>query len=166
MAAPRGGGVQVVIDPIEWMRFKRDLDKFDPAITRALRKRIRNAGNIGAEAVRKRLAEATPDGTPLGPGREALIAATRVTVSFGKRSAGTRIVTSASKLPPEHQGLLNVYNKTTFRHPVFGNENVWADQKGRPYFGDAIQEVMGTAITNEIRAALDDAAKAIGGRGR
>ena len=41
-------GIQVVIDPAEWFRFKKQLDQFDPAITRALRKRIRNAGNVGA----------------------------------------------------------------------------------------------------------------------
>ncbi|HEY4269515.1 MAG TPA: hypothetical protein VGM94_15140 [Galbitalea sp.] len=166
MFTPRSRGVQVVIDPTEWMRLKRDLDKFDPALTRALRKRIRNAGNVAAEAVKKKLREETPGGNPSGPGRQALIDATRVTVSFGKRSAGTRIVTSSSKLAPEHQGLLNVYNKETFRHPVFGNTEVWEEQQGREYFSAAIKEVMGTEITNEIRAALDEAVTAIGGRGR
>ena len=166
MAVPSSGGVQIVIDPAEWYRFKKELDNFDPAITRALRKRIRNAGNIAATAVKKALREATPDGTSMGPGRQALIDATKVSISFGKRSAGTRIVTSASKLPAEHKGLLNVYNKTAFRHPLFGNKDYWQNQRGRPYFGASIQKVMGTAITDEIRAALDDAVKAIGGKGR
>lgn len=160
---PETGGYQVVIDPAEWYRFKKDLDKFDPAITRALRKRIRNAGDTAAEKVREELEKSSPAGGPdSGAGRAALIAATKVSISFGKRSAGTRIVTSSSKLPAEHKGLLNVYNKTSVRHPVWGNKRVWVNQEGRPYFGKVIEKALNKEIVDEIRGALDDAMAAIG----
>ena len=154
-------GFQVVIDPTEWFRLKRDLDRFDPSLARALRRRIKNAGQVAVKSVQHKLGE---DGE--GPGRRALIAATRTTVSFGKRSAGARIVTSASRLPSEHKGLLNVYNKTTFRHPLFGDRDHFYPQQGHPYFKAGIYAVLNREIVNEIRAALDDAVVAIGGRGR
>lgn len=157
--------VQVVIDPQEWYRLKKELDAFNPALTKALRKRIRAAGTTAAEEVKKTLALSSPaGGDNSGEGRAALAAATRVTVSFGRRSAGAKIITSASRLPAEHQGLLHVYNKTTFRHPVFGNRSAWVEQKGRPYFGTVIRKMIDKEMTKEVEAALDDALKAIGAR--
>lgn len=154
-------GFQIVIDPTEWYRLKKQLDAFDPTLARALRARIKNAGTVAAESVKKKLGE---QGS--GEGRQALIAATRATVSFGKRAAGTRIVTSANRLPAEHKGLLLVYNKTTFRHPLFGNRDYFYAQKGHPYFRKGIYEVLDREVVDEIRAALDEAVVAIGGRGK
>lgn len=159
-------GMQIVIDPQEWYRLKQELDRFDPELARALRKRIRNAGNVAAEEVRRTLRLPSPDGgDDSGEGRAALAAATKVTVSFGKRSAGARIITGSTRLGEENKGLLHVYNKTSFRHPVFGQENVWVAQKGRPYFEASIRKVANRAVLNEVKLALDDAMKAIGARG-
>lgn len=161
------GGFQVTIDPQQWHRFKQDLDKFDPAITRALRKRIRNAGNIAADKVKDELRLSSPAGGPdSGEGRQALIAATRVSVSFGRSAAGVKITTGSSRLAAEHKGLLHVYNKKSFRHPVYGNRAVWVTQEGRPYFGSVIQKAIDREIIAEIRAALDEAVTAIGARGK
>lgn len=160
-------GFQVVIDPGEWFRLKQELDRFDPALAKALRKRIRNAGMVAADAVKATLALSSPGGGPdEGASRAALIAATRVSVSFGKKAAGAKIVTGSNRLPPEHKGLLNVYNKKTFRHPVFGDKTNWVVQQGRPYFGSVIQEALDRALITEVQAALADAASAIGARGR
>lgn len=164
MAGPEGG-FSVTIDPTEWYRLKADLDKFDPALSRALRRRIKNAGQVAADEVKKTLREPSPaGGDDSGEGRAALIAATRVSVSFGNRTAGAKIVTSSSKLSAEHKGLLNVYNKASFRHPVYGNKDNWVAQSGRPYFGSVIQQVLNKEIIREIDAALDEAIVAIGGR--
>lgn len=167
MAGRQEQGFQVVIDPTEWYRLKKSLDEFDPSLARALRKRIKNAGAIAAERVKEELAKESPAGGDSdGKGRAALAAATRVSVSFGKRAAGTRITTSASGLPAEHKGLLNVYNKATFRHPVFGNDNNWVAQQGRPYFGAVISQMINRELTAEVRAALDEAVRAIGAKGK
>ena len=101
-----------------------------------------------------------------GEGRAALIAATKVSVSFSRRAAGAKIVTGSSKLSAAHKGLLNVYNKKSFRHPVYGNKAVWVEQQGRPYFGSAITQAMNHAVVEEIWSALDDATRAIGARAR
>lgn len=158
------GGFSVTIDPQEWYRLKQELDRFDPALTRALRKRIRNAGNVAAEEVRRTLRLPSPDGGDnSGESRAALAAATRVAVSFGKKSAGAKITTGSSGLAEKHKGLLHVYNKTEFRHPVFGQDDVWVAQKGRPYFESAIKKVIDRALVAEIDAALDEAVQAMGG---
>lgn len=173
MLAQNNGGFSVVIDPQQWYRFKKELDAFDPALARALRKRIRDAGKVAAEAVKKKLSEASPaGGDNSGEGRAALIAATRVSVTFGKRVAGSRIVTSGSKLPAAHQGLLKVYNKRTFRHPVFARkgagkgswDGTWVAQKGNPYFGTVIRRAMNRAVVDEIASAVDEAYRAIGAK--
>lgn len=164
MVARGGGGFQVVIDPGEWFRLKTELDKFDPALMRALRKRIRNAGQTAADKVKETLGMPSPDGGPDNTGgREALAAATKVSLSFSSRSAGAKITTGSGRLSAEHKGLLNVYNKETFRHPVYGNQNAWVEQQGRPYFGKVIQPLVNKEMLKEIRAALDDATRAIGG---
>lgn len=160
-------GFQIVIDPQEWFRLKQDLDAFDPALARALRKRIKNAGQVAADEVKKTLALPSPGGgDDSGEGRAALIAATRLTVSFGKRTAGAKIVTGSSRLSAAHKGLVNVYNKKTFRHPVFGNKDNWVPQQGRPYFRSSIYKALDRVMVREVRAALDEAVNAIGGRGK
>lgn len=165
-------GYSVVIDSGEWYKLKQDLDKFDPALARSLRRRIKNAGDVAAKKVRETLAESSPDGGPdTMRGRGALIAATRVSVSFSQRQAGARIVTSGRGLPAGHEGLLKVYNKATFRHPVYPRQGTsrgdwtWINQKGRPYFGSVIIKAMNEAVANEIFEAIDDATRAIGAKG-
>lgn len=187
---PQGDqGLQIVIDPLEWARFKKQLDASDVNLARILRRRIRNAALVGAESVKGELKEATPTGKALDgeAARNALIQATKVTVSFATRAAGARIVTGAGNLPAAQKGLLRVYNKTTFRHPVFetgdqgtarhffsgstrsrqklgrdGTLAPWVSEQGHPYFNAGIYKVLDTAMIAEIRAALDDAAKSIG----
>lgn len=167
MTAGQDGGFAVTIDPQEWFRFKTELDRFDPALAKALRKRIKNAGMTAANEVKKTLAMSSPGGgVDDGASRAALIAATRVTVSFAKKSAGAKITTGSSKLAAEHKGLLNVYNMKTFRHPVFGDKEQWVQQEGRPYFGAVIQKALDESLVKEVRAALDEAAFAIGARGK
>lgn len=165
------GGFQVVIDPAEWYRLKKELDAFDPALARALRKRIKNAGQVAADAVKDTLKLPSPDGGPdVGHGRQALIEATKVSVSFAKRAAGASVVTTSNRLPEPHKSLLMVYNKRNkFRHPVFAEgENrdqwTWVEQQGRPYFADPIYKALDEALVNEVRAALDEATRAIGAR--
>lgn len=183
MALKQTGGVVVNIDPKEWYKLKTELDAVDPKLTSALRKRVKNAGNVAADEVRKTLRLPNPSGKGDDDGKQALIAATRVTIGFSARTAGAKIVTSSSGLDDKHKGLLLVYNKETFRHPVFetnrqnitrvfarGGDTVsasdreasgelapWVVEKGRPYFGAVISKLLNTTIYNEIFAAFNDA---------
>ncbi|WP_353809160.1 hypothetical protein [Agromyces sp. SYSU T00194] len=170
---PTSGGYRIYIDPQQWYRFGQELAKFDPALKRALTKRIRNAGEVARRAVIKRLEENSPAGGPdLHQRRLELIAATKLTVSFRKgNSTGVRLVTSGRNLPEDHKGLLKVYNLPTFRHPVYARGDArgdwtWVQQKGRPYFGSAIREALDKALAEEVAAAVQEAVEAIGAKGR
>ena len=172
MAAPLAGGYSVRIDPQEWYRLKSALDGVDKKLTTALRKRIKNAGQVAADAVIKALQENPPPGGPDPAGfREALQQATKVTVSFGAKKAGVKIRTMGTRLPFEQKSLLAAYDRTEFRHPVFpkGSDRKkwkWVPQVGKPYFGASIMPLLDGAIQDEIRSALDDAVSAIGGNVR
>lgn len=159
MATLRGQeqGLQVVIDPKVWYELKQELDSYDKELARELRRRIKNAGQVAADKVKETLRLPSPEGgDDSGEGRAALIQATRLSVSFGKTAAGAKIVTGSSRLAQKNKGLLNVYNKKTFRHPVYGNKKNWVYQKGRPYFGAAIMSVVNREVLAEIQAAIDD----------
>ncbi|NQX36250.1 hypothetical protein [Herbiconiux sp. VKM Ac-2851] len=165
MAASAVGGVSVVIDPQVWYRTKKELDAFDPALSRALRRRIKASGDVAAEKVRQTLRMSSPDGGPnTGRSRAALIAATKVRVSFQARQAGAKITTSGSGLPAGHEGLLMVYNKDSFRHPVFGDRDDWVQQQGRPYFGRVIAGEIRRHIVQKIHDAIDEAMAAVASR--
>jgi hypothetical protein len=92
-----------------------------------------------------------------------LSAGTRVSLSFSRTAAGVKIVTGSGGLGATHKGLLAAYNTETFRHPVFGNTHAWSEQHGRPYFGKVIEPLANKEMLREMRAALDDATRAIGG---
>ena len=153
--------VEVVIDPKVWNRLADDLKSYDKKLYAAMRKRIRNAGNIAVEKVRDELDKPAPSGggSSVG-GRAALAAGTKASLSFAARTAGVKITTSSSRLPAEHKGLLGSYNKPNWRHPVYGG-NAWVSQEGRPYFGKVIGKALTKEILDEIQSAIDDSFDAI-----
>lgn len=167
-----GSGLAVVVDADGWRQLKADLDRFDPALTTALRRRIKDAGTKATQKIREELGKPLPtDGRYSAGRRQGIAAATRITVSFAKRQAGARIVASASALDKEHKGLLKVYNTKHFRHPVYPRASrdradwKWAGQEGRPYFGSVILKVMDESGAQDVYDAIDDAVKAVGAQG-
>ena len=155
--------VAVVIDPRAWNRLADELKAYDKKLYAAMRKRIRTAGNIAVDKVRDELAKPAPSGggSSIG-GRAALAAGTRASLSFSARTAGVKITTTGSRLPAEHKGLLGSYNKSSWRHPVYGGD-AWVSQQGRPYFGKVIGMALNREILDEIQAAIDDSFAAMKG---
>lgn len=154
-------GFSVVIDPQVWYKLKRDLDTADKKWTTALRKRIRNAGAVASEAVRKRLIEGG-GGEYSEDVADALAAATRVAISFSSRNAGVKVATSNRLLLESDKGLLKAYNKAEFRHPVWPGDKPrsdwsWVSQKTKPFFDETIHEVLNRELVGEIEAALQEA---------
>lgn len=179
-AKTTAGGVGIAIDPKEWANFKRKADAVDKQIVIELRRRLRDAGRVGAERVMKTLAMPSPDDGPDdGEGRAMLAAATKVTVSFAGKKGAVKIATSDRLLPAENKGLLKVYNLEKFRHPVFERKDQvarrrsnsivhrafkstragWVEQKGNPYMGKDFMREMRKEAVNEINEALRDAVK-------
>lgn len=77
--------------------------------------------------------------------------------------ASVKITANANKMPAGMAPMVKAYNTSkAFRHPVFGDEDTWAYQAGRPYFGAvAFDPAMRRAMLARIKAALDDAAEAM-----
>lgn len=158
-ASSTSAGIAIQLDSAEWYHLSRALRAYDPKLLTALRKRLRNAGNFAVERIRDTLGMPSPDGGPdTGKYRDMLARATKVTVSFGQRSAGVKVTTSGRSLPEAHRGVLRVYNKDTFRHPVFGDRDDWVVQRGRPYFGEAFEKDLIRIARQEINDAMEEAA--------
>lgn len=153
----------VQIDASQIAKLKRDLDAMDKGLTRALRRRIRAAGQIGVDAVKASLALPTPDGNTGGEARQKMADATTISVMFGERRAGVAIKTSGRLLGDEHRPILASYNLKRFRHPIYGSDR-WVEQQGRPFFGAEISKALRGPALKEIQAAFEDAAKALGAR--
>jgi hypothetical protein len=150
----------------EFARLKVEADKFDKAIIRSLRKRLRALAQVGVDAVKASLALDPPGDQPGSAGsRDAVAAATKATISFTPRGGGVKIVAANSRLDPEHKGFVRAYESRALRHPVFG-QAVYVDQPTRPYFGAAIHDAIDDRVQKEMKAAIDDAVRAIGGRVR
>ncbi|GAA5048172.1 hypothetical protein HNP84_000229 [Thermocatellispora tengchongensis] len=65
--------------------------------------------------------------------------ATRIKVGFTARKGGVSIVVN-SKRAPHARPYENLGDPGTFRHPVYGNREVWVTQVARPFLIDAVQE--------------------------
>jgi len=151
--------VEFRIDASAFRKFNQDLKEFDPALSRSYRKRLKSIGDKGAEEMRKTVRLAPFGDRPGTRGSRGRIAKnTKVGISTGSRSAGVKITTRGA--PTE--GFAAAYNiKKPFRHPVFGNRNVWVEQQGRPYFGTSITKVLRARLQKEMSDAADDAFRAM-----
>lgn len=109
----------------------------DSVLYRGLRKAMREAGAPIVADVRAEIDKIPSSGRRSTGIRAGLKAGTRVAISTSAKSAGIRIVTSPSKLPPGKRALAKAMNADHFRHPVFGRKE-YVQQAGRPYFGAAI----------------------------
>lgn len=83
-----------------------------------------------------------------GPGRGApdlrqlLAKATGVQVRFTGREAGVRIRTDGRKMPSGMRalpGYVEGIRRRPWRHPVFGNRDVWVQQPAWPRFFEAVR---------------------------
>ncbi len=126
----------------------RGLGRATPELKRALRPRLRSAG----EAIRQDM-KARASYSSRIPG------AIGMTTSFSAKGGGVRLRVNQAKAP--HARVLERGNLKgrhgTFRHPVFGDRETWATQQTRPYFFPALQagrSLMERNITDAVRASL------------
>lgn len=94
--------------------------------------------------------------------RGRLSRATKLEVKTSGRSAGVAIRVSGRKMP-EGQGRLPAYVEGTrkrWRHPVFGNREVYAQQPAQPYFFKAVR-VAGPRSRAAISKVIDGISKDI-----
>lgn len=131
-----GTGVSVQIDGLS--DFLRDLKKFQPAVSKQFRIRLRKAVKIVADDAKRR--------APRKSGKLVKGIAPSVT------NTGARLLSKAKHARIHEFG---------GRHPVFGNRKNWVFQPARPHIFPAV-EAGREAVSTEALAALDDAIAEIG----
>lgn len=153
---PRGakaGGVELRFDPGEVRKLVADLKELEGGkqIIAALRKNLRAA----ADPV-KRQVQANAGWSSRIP------AAVAVGTAFSKNRTGVFIRVNRNKAP-HARPLENFGAAGTFRHPVFGNTDVWVAQQARPFFFNETEQHIDD-VERAAGDAVDEAAKAAGFR--
>ncbi|EYR64650.1 hypothetical protein N866_07175 [Actinotalea ferrariae CF5-4] len=125
------------------------LRRISPELRRALRPRLRAAGQIT-------LAQAQANAS----WSRRIPRALSLQVSFAARNPGVAIVADASSAP--HARPLEGILRDPFRHPVFGRDDVpWVTQATRPFLRPAARST-GAQVVDEVSRAIDDALTASG----
>ncbi|MFD9943196.1 hypothetical protein ACFWYW_14615 [Nonomuraea sp. NPDC059023] len=91
--------------------------------------------------------------------RATVASAVRLKIRTGRTSRGTRvrIEVDSGRLPADQRNLpRHLDNPKGWRHPVFGNDEVWVAQFGRPWFASTIRRHLPT-----VRAAVQTALNTI-----
>lgn len=71
--------------------------------------------------------------------RESIASASGSSVSAGEKKVELAFKVRASQLPPSQRKLPRRWDQENgWRHPVFGNRNVWVSQRGHPYFRSTV----------------------------
>jgi hypothetical protein len=91
--------------------------------------------------------------------RTRIAAATKLQIT----AKGVRFVVNSSQLPESQRTLpRHLDSPKGWRHPVFGNREVWVDQKGGPWFADTIKR-RAPEFRSAIVKAMDDISQEIEG---
>lgn len=171
----------------------RELKAVDAKATTLLRRNIRNAAKVAADASKREVQKPSPQGgrgsriTREGKRRgsytfeeDGETVTERYTETFTERTtvraeiargiavrlgnsqrhgASVRVVGSSQHLPSNRKAMLRLYNKTSWRHPVFGGKE-WVSQLGRPFFGEVLDKYRDD-VQRAIQAAVDEANAAL-----
>ncbi|MFF9097559.1 hypothetical protein ACF1AX_31110 [Streptomyces sp. NPDC014802] len=88
--------------------------------------------------------------------------AVKLEVRTASRDAGVRIRVDGRKMPSQQRALQSYMEgvKRPWRHPVFGNREVWVKQQPKPYFFKTVRP-MGAASRVQVNRAIDRVAKKI-----
>ena len=134
----------------------------DPMLKTQLRRALKDAGNVAADAARASILSmpGAKVGTP--PLRQAV--ADSVTVRVGlTTSIQVSIVAEPNKMPAGMGNMPKRLNQATFSHPVYGHRKVWVKQTGKlNWFDDSISRAAPDAEA-KISDAMDLTAEYIAG---
>ena len=88
--------------------------------------------------------------------------ATKLEVRTAGKDAGVRIRVDGRKMPNREKALQSYMEgvKKPWRHPVFGNREVWVKQDPKPYFFKTVRP-LGLASRVQVNKAIDRVAKKI-----
>jgi hypothetical protein len=173
------------IEPGSLRRLVQASRTWDKASRAQMRKGLRLAASVGAEAAKREVM-----GPPPGPGtagrrsgrswwidakgkkkarglRAGLSAGVKVSIQTGRQSRstgavtgeGVRVATTDSRLPGDQSPMVKAYMARAFRHPVFGGPG-WADQRGKNWFYGPLMAGR-EEYKRAVVAAIEAAARAV-----
>lgn len=138
-------GVEVRIVATNLTKFARELGKIDKPLRAELTKSLKATGEKVADRARDNASWST-----------------RVPQSIKVRARSLQITIIADpRVAPEAAPLENKGRDGFFRHPLFGDREIWVDQKARPFLAPALRTV-DKSVLNEMSDALDHALRASG----
>jgi hypothetical protein len=142
-------GAQVKLDASGLRPLVGELGQMTPVMRAALRSGFRTAGNLAA-----RRAQVNASWSRRIPG------ALQVRPLTGARSAGVFLRVNSARAP-HARAFEGLGRRATrfFRHPVFGNRDVWVDEATRPFMVPAVRDTRGDANDAAV-AAVNAAARA------
>lgn len=135
-------GMTVKIDVKALRRAARDLKLSDPEASKALRLGLKAAAQVVALDAKK-----NSDWSTRIPG----------TIKASSSGAISAKVKAGGPNAPHAAALENNGKPGKFRHPVFGNDQVWVDQPARPYLGPAAdknQDVVAGLVLDTLKTAF------------
>jgi HK97 gp10 family phage protein len=131
-----------VVDATGLRALAADLRTVSPELYTAFRARTKAAGMLVAAEAKRRSSWSTRI-----PGS--------IKVSITNLGTGIKVTANGAKAP-DAAPYENKGQSGNFRHPVFGNTDVWVSQKARPFLAPAA-EAKAEEVTEAFAEAVDDA---------
>jgi hypothetical protein len=153
--------VRVELNRGDLGRLMHEVKEFDPRLSTALRRRMRNAGKLVMGDVKADILS-YPGSVQTGM-REELAASLAVRIQNTKHKQAVKIVSTGAKLPAQKKVLARAMNASSIRHPVFGRGG-WAQQPGMRFFSKSVIDKHKPQAIEEIRLALEEAIAGMRGR--
>lgn len=136
---------EFTLDTSELKTLAKDLRRIAPDLARDLRTGLKRA----AEPVR------------LDAARRAWAGSSKIPPTVRITTSGTTVKVKAGSAELAIAGLFELGNKgnkvspASFRHPVFGNREVWRPQKTHPYLAQALAARQGQFVEGFMRIVSD-----------
>lgn len=134
------------LDATELKTFARNLRAADPVVARHFGNAMKGAGELVATEARRRADFSS-----------------RIPSSIRVRRSGVNVTVIAGGAAAPHAAALDHGGEPgSFRHPVFGDTEVWVDQPAEPFLepaGEEKQEAAATQIANAIDQAVEELAR-------
>jgi len=147
-----GATITTHADVTEFRRLFSKSSQVDRVLMRALRRNIRAAAGVAADAVKSEVGS--------GLLRSAIASGVKVKVMTGAR-AGVTIVASSSGMPAGKESLVRAWTaKKGWRHPVF-TKDTWVQQVGNPGFFDRPITGRKEQIRAAVEKAMEEAARSL-----
>lgn len=140
--------------------------RLEPALRKALRKKVRQAGVEAAKASKEEVLKPPlmRGKQPRHRGLRAGIAKgikVQLAASAGGKRVGVILRSGGSGLPAGKKTLPRKWNsRSGFRHPLFGDEGYWYTQRGRPYWSSVLVKQR-DVLARRVREALDEGLRQI-----